>query len=115
MEELREKEGFTCSIPFRLIALPELFPTCANNILDLLLTSHLITNVQTIPGISDREVVSYQLNFRGKSLPDEIAWPIYLYYKCNTTFNLSFSPIIHISILLKKTGKDLKVPSTKLY
>ena len=39
-------------------------PTHNNNILDLLFTPHpyLIANVQTIPGISDHEAVSYQLN-----------------------------------------------------
>ena len=58
-------------------------PTRQGNILDIILTSDpdMITNVDTAPGISDHEVILFDITIQSSIIPDKMAHSLYLYHK----------------------------------
>ena len=58
-------------------------PTRQKNILDLVLSSHpdMISNVDVVPGMSDHEIIVFDINLHSCILPKQITHSVYLYHK----------------------------------
>ena len=63
-------------------------PTRGNHILDLaLITTHpdMLHDLEIVPGISDHEAITFQLNLDVIKLPSNNLHKVYQYHKANTT------------------------------
>jgi len=88
-------------------------PTRGTRILDLVLSlqPQLISNVSVIPGMSDHEAITFQLNLSMSKLHSDHYRKVYQNYKANQVSRRKwkdikkfFSPVTHTSKQLKKTG-----------